>query len=342
MAIILAQPLLSPPAPEPFRWQDGERVILFGPGSVAASGELLDPGYVLLTTPRAGSMSPSMIEAAGRVHEIGPGRVDELATSLRREVRGATLVALGGGRVIDVAKALAAADPPRRVAAIPTTLSGAEMTPIHRHAAGIPADAPHIRPAIVINDPLLSASQPLPELAQSAANALGHAVEGPLTPLGNPVAEGAAQCAARLLGQGLAGAPDEADRDALALGSLLAGYVIGATGYGLHHVLSQTLARFAGVSHGAANAIMLPHSIRALSARRPERLRSLERAIGCEPALLAVHLCRLGGVERLRDAGVEQGLLPLCADEASRRRELQMIPPPPGKDELLELYEAAY
>ena len=46
--------------------------------------------------------------------------------------------------MIDVAKALAAADPPRRVAALPTTLSGAEMTAIHRHAAGVPLDAPQL------------------------------------------------------------------------------------------------------------------------------------------------------------------------------------------------------
>ena len=57
--------------------------------------------------------------------------------TLRPEITGELLVALGGGRVIDVAKALAAADPPRRVAAIPTTLSGAEMTAVHRHVAGV-------------------------------------------------------------------------------------------------------------------------------------------------------------------------------------------------------------
>ena len=75
------------------------------------------------------------------------------------------------------------------------------------------------------------------------------------------------------------GAGDEPvpDRASLALGALLAGYVIGSTGYGLHHILSQTLVRFAGVEHGAANAIMLPHSIEALARRFPddgERLRA--------------------------------------------------------------------
>ena len=117
------------------------------------------------------------------------GRVDEVAGALRPVVRGETLVALGGGRVIDVAKALAAADPPRRVVAIPTTLSGAEMTPVHRRAAGADPSTPGVRPAVVVNDPALSASQPAEQLAQSAGNALGHAIEGPATPLTNPVAQ---------------------------------------------------------------------------------------------------------------------------------------------------------
>src|SRR5947199_383092 len=76
--------------------------------------------------------------------------------------------------------------------------------------------------------------------------------------------------AARLI----AGAWDagEPDRDALALGALLSGYVIDATGYGLHHVASQTLVRLAGVGHGPANAAMLPHTLAALRRRAPERL----------------------------------------------------------------------
>ena len=173
-----------------FRWHDGERVIVFGRGSLAsAASELLGSGFTLLTTPRFD------LPGAGTVVHVGPGRVDELAGALRASGRidAELLVALGGGRVIDVAKALCASGRVhgRRVAAIPTTLSGAEMTAIHRQAAGV-RPGRGVRPAIVINDPELSASQPLPELAASAANALGHAVEGPLTPLGNPVARLAA------------------------------------------------------------------------------------------------------------------------------------------------------
>jgi alcohol dehydrogenase class IV len=217
------------------------------------------------------------------------------------------------------------------------------MTSVHRHASGVAAETARVRPAIVINDPALSASQPPRELAQSAANALGHAVEGPLTPLRNPVAELTALDAARLIREGLAGPdPDERARDALALAALLAGFTIGSTGYGLHHVLSQTLARFAGVGHGAANAIMLPQSLGALAERSPEWNALLGEALGSEPSAFATRLRELTGVSRLRDAGVSEGQLEHCAEQASHRPELHMTPPPASAEELLALYQAAY
>jgi alcohol dehydrogenase class IV len=324
----------------PFRWHDGERVIAFGPLADALS--LLEHGYTLLTTQRASAAAAGLDPAA--THFVPSGRVDEVAAELRPHVKGELLVALGGGRVIDVAKALVAADPPRRVAAIPTTLSGAEMTAGHRHVAGLASETPHVRPAIVINDPALCASQPLPRLAASACNALGHAFEGPMTKLRNPVCEAAAREAISLIDGALPATGDgglEPDRPALALGALLAGYVIGSTGSGLHHVMCQTLARFAGVGHGPANAIMLPYTLGALLVRFPEEMRRL----GCaDPIALAARVCALTGATRLRDVGVSQsdGTLEQCAVEAAKRPELRMTPPAPDVDELRDLYGAAW
>ncbi|MEA2390514.1 MAG: maleylacetate reductase, partial [Solirubrobacteraceae bacterium] len=119
-----------------FRWQDGERLVCFGRDALRAATDDLGDGFTLLTTPRAVAAVPTLERAAARMLEVRPGRVDEIAGELRETgVGDGMLVALGGGRVIDVAKALAAANgPPSRVAAIPTTLSGAEMTRVHRHA----------------------------------------------------------------------------------------------------------------------------------------------------------------------------------------------------------------
>ena len=258
-----------------FTWVDGERTIHFGPVAVEPLG---GPGYTLLTTPRAAAAAPQIVDAAGEVHHVGPGQVHELAGALLGEVRGDRIVALGGGRVVDVAKALAAAAnagygcaAPRRglvrAMAVPTTLSGAEMTSGHRHASGVDEATPRVRPAVVVFDPALAASQPPEELAASSLNALGHAVEGPCTVRANPVATLAAHEAARLIAA--AWSSDEPDRETLALGALLAGYVIDSTGLGLHHVVAQSLVRAAGAGHGPANAVVLPHTIGALATRTP-------------------------------------------------------------------------
>jgi alcohol dehydrogenase class IV len=337
--LTLAPAQLALPEPVAFRWPDGERVIQFGRGALEQASGLLGEGYTLLTTHRAAGSAPDVVARAGAVHHVGAGRVDDLAGQLRGVVSGELLVALGGGRLIDVAKALAAADPPRRVAAIPTTLSGAEMTPIHRHAAGVPAQTPRVRPAIVINDPALSASQPEAELAASVANALGHAVEGPLTPMRNPAGTAMALGGARVLLDGIVGTPDPAR---LALGSLLCGYVIGSTGYGLHHVLAQSLVRFAGLSHGAANAIMLPHSIAALAERFPAELQRLDAALGAPTTTVAAWLCAQAGLSTLAAAGADEAALDLCAHEAAQRPELHLTPPAAGLDELRSLYARAF
>ena len=107
-----------------FRHVDSVRTIVFGSEALTASTDLLGQGYTLLTTPRAAATAAAVVKRATTVVEVPAGHVDAVASQLRARVRGTRLVALGGGRTIDVAKALAAADPPRQVVAIPTSLSG--------------------------------------------------------------------------------------------------------------------------------------------------------------------------------------------------------------------------
>ena len=324
-----------------FTWRDGERTIRFGRGAIAGAVDTLGgEGYALLTTERAAAMAPGVVEGAAGVYMLGDGYVDELAGELLGSVARERVVALGGGRVVDTAKALAAASGGTQVAmAVPTTLSGAEMTRIHRRAAGSDQRAPTVRARVVVNDPDLSASQPLADLAASALNALSHAVEGPCTPLANPVATLAAHDGARLLARSLREQPD---REALALGALLAGYVIDSTGYGLHHVLSQTLVRLAGASHGQANAVLLCHTIGALAWRFPQRIEALGVALEDDPSDVAARMCRLTGATRLRDIGVEREALAECAEAAAERPELDLTAPRADRAELLALYEGAW
>jgi alcohol dehydrogenase class IV len=319
-----------------FTWQDGERTIHFGRGRIAEAVQLLPAGFVLLTTERAQGGAPSVVEAAAEVHVVGPGFVDELSAELLPSVGGdGMVVALGGGRVVDTAKAVAGASG-RQAGAIPTTLSAAEMTKIHRTPAGA-AGAKLIRASFVLNDPALCASQPPAELAASAANSLAHAVEAQCTTMASPVPTLAAREAARLIDAAYAGDIEDVQRDHLALAALLSGYASDAARYGLSHVMSQTLVRVGGAGHGQANAAMLPHTIGALERRRPgyvdpdESLRALAR-----------RLAELAGADGIRKIGVERAKLADCARAAGQRAELDFTPPRAGEAELLALYEEAW
>lgn len=323
-----------------FTWRDGDRLIRFGRGAIDEAVDLLGgPAYTLLTTERASETAPHVAMAAASVHMVGDGLIPDVAGDLLGEVSGDRFVALGGGRVIDVAKALAAARGVRAMA-IPTSLSGAEMTRGHRHARGVDQATPRARPTAVVNDPMLSASQPVPALAGSALNALGHAAEALFIPHGNPVLSLVAAESARLLAEAFG--PGGPDREALALGALLGGYALDASGLGLHHVLAQTLVREAGIGHGAANAVMLPHTLGALAWRGPQQAEQLTAALGDDPTAVAARICALTGATGLGDLGVPVDVLPRCADVAAARDDLERTPPRAGRAEILALYEHAH
>lgn len=326
-----------------FSWRDGERTVRFGRGAVVEAPRLIGDGFMLFTTSRARAQLPGLAALAATVVDVPAGPVDEIAGDLlAMELPGERLVALGGGRVIDTAKAVAAALPREvAVAAIPTTLSAAEMTWVHRQARGAPEGTGTVRARLVINDPTVSASQPLPGLAASAANALGHAIEGACTSLASPVPTMAALRAARLLSEGLpaTGGPDI---DRLALGALLSGYAIDANWYGIHHVMSQTLVRLAGAGHGPANAAMLPVTVAALRERRPGQMAAIDESLGEPAEEVARRFAARAGATSLEEIGVGEDLLEQCARAAAQRAELALTPPPAGPDELLGLYRAAW
>jgi alcohol dehydrogenase class IV len=323
----------------PFRHVEAARTIVFGAGALAAAEDLLGEGYALLTTSRAAGSAPSLAERAAAVVHVPAGLVEAVATGLRPQVTGRRLVALGGGRVIDVAKALAAADPPREVIAVPTSLSAAEMTRVHRHAEGVPGDTPRVRPAVVINDPALSASLPPAALAAGSANALAHATVGLVSDRATPVGRAVARDAIRRLVAGWPGA--EPDRPGLALGALLGGWAVDASGLGPHHAMAQTAVRTAGVGHAYANAALLPATIGALRARRPAAFAPLDKELGVALEAAAEALRERAGVDGLGGMEADDALLGRAVEAALQRPELARVAPAPGADELRAIYRAA-
>jgi alcohol dehydrogenase class IV len=330
-----------------FTWIDGERLVRYGDGALDDLPRLLHErgfeAYALLATERSLEHSSGLRKRAATVVSVPSGPVPEAAAAVRERVRRLPVVALGGGRVVDSAKAVAAVDGVP-CAAIPTTLSGAEMTPFHRLPAGTDGVIP-ARPSLVVCVPALMASQPMPDLAASAMNALAHAVESLYVGRSNPVCDMAALRAAELLAHGLAADPPTGGD--LALGAVLAGYAVGATGYGVHHVVSQTTVRVTGASHAGTNAVMLPHVVRLMARRAPDELGRLALALGGDrqsPSLAAGLVSALAertGRTRLSELGVEESALGRIAAEASARPQLDHTPSAPGEEELLDLLRSA-
>jgi alcohol dehydrogenase class IV len=277
------------------------------------------------------------------VHEVASGGVPEASAAILDAASGERLVALGGGRVIDTAKAIAAITG-ASVAAIPTTLSGAEMTGIHRLPAGAEQRARGlVRPDLVLADPEPMTSQPEQQLRASAMNALAHGADSLCTPLANPVSEMTALRGAALIASALDSAPGDRDRSALALGSILCGYAIDSALFALHHVICQTLVRMLGVPHAETNAAILPRVMEAMRERAPREIGELAAAIGTEAEGIGERILDLGGSPQgLGALGGDRSRIDQALDAIEARPELQFTPDPPDRTEIQAIIDSAW
>ena len=298
-------------------------------------------------------------------------RGDVVAAANMARAAGADLiVTLGGGSVTDAAKmvglclgngvtapeqldsfrATVAADgtprrppvepPGVRMIAIPTTLSagefsaGAGCTDTDRHVKES-FSHPQMIPRTVILDP--AASRPTPEwlFLSTGIRAVDHAVEDICSTNGQPISEGAAFHALRLLGKGLpAVKADPADLDArldcqigawLSMVGSQSGVSKGAS-HGIGHVLGGT----ANVPHGYTSCVMLPHVLRFNHKVNADKQARVSEALGHpgEPAAEAVAalIAGLGQPTRLRDVGVKADQLDLIARNSMHDRWIHTNP----------------
>ena len=330
-------------SPGDITWRDGPRTVYLASHALENAATALSghgwASYELFSSERALASAPAALsDAAERVHLVPAGAVNEISAELIEEVGSSSLVALGGGRVIDTAKAIAAVRG-GRVAAIPTTLSGAEMTGIHKLPDGHDAEGPN-RPQLVFADWPAMTAQPERERRASALNALAHAADSLPTPLAHPVSRFASLEAARLIAAGL---DDPERRRDLALGALLAGYAVDSAHFCLHHVICQSLVRVLRIAHAETNAAILPRVTEAFEARAPEEMAALAEALGVERAALAARIEGLGGGPRgLGELGADPARLEDALDTMESRSELAMTPDPPDRSELRRIVESAW
>ncbi|HEX5375698.1 MAG TPA: iron-containing alcohol dehydrogenase [Solirubrobacterales bacterium] len=335
-----------------FVWRDASRVVVFRESGIGDAPQLLAENgmesFELLSTPRHLEGAGELCSAALAVHEVAAGApasaVPEAAAELLESARATTLVALGGGRTIDTAKAVASVTG-ARVAAIPTTMSGAEMTGIHRLPAGAEDRVRAlVRPSLVIADPAAMTSAPEQELRSSSMNALAHGADSLYTPFANPVSEMTALRGAELIATALDEAPAERGSGALALGSILSGYAIDSGAFALHHIVCQTLARVCGTPHAATNATILPRAMAFMVPRAPDKLQQLAAAIGADPGEIEPRILQLGGnPPGLGALGADRSKLPQAFESMLLRPELAFSPGgPPTRSDLEQLVERSW
>jgi alcohol dehydrogenase len=217
-------------------------------------------------------------------------KVAELAGAYRRGHCQAIL-AVGGGSVIDTAKAVnilvSEADeetdlrkfsghgklnhPLRPLIAIPTTAgTGSEVTTIavikdtqaHRK---LPFSSQFLLPLAAILDPRMTITLPGHITAATAMDALAHAMEA-YTCLGkNPLSDTHASTAVQLISDNLLAVlkdPDNKEsRLALAMAATLAGTAFANSMVGGVHTIGHAVGAVCGVPHGVCMAIVLPYGL---------------------------------------------------------------------------------
>jgi alcohol dehydrogenase class IV len=337
---------LHPPGEgEWLEYADDRRRLLLHAGPikdpVSRLGEEGWDRYELLSTARALGDASGMGEAAQRVHLVPAGPVPKASAAIIDDVGSERLVAFGGGRVIDSAKAIAAVRG-GEVAAIPTTLSGAPMTAIHRLPEEHSASS-RVRPSVVIGYGETMTSAPEPQLRATAMNALAHGADSLYTPLADETSRAAALRGAELIAEALEQAPDARDRAALSLGALLCGLAVDRAGIALHHVIGQSAVRVLGTPHAETYAALLPNTMEAMRDRAPERIDDLARALGTDSAGIRERIADLAGHRRLGELGADRDRFDQLLDVAMARPELgHMTPGEVDRSDLASILDASW
>jgi len=227
---------------------------------------------------------------AGEPTTLSLSRVMERAGAFDPEV----ILGIGGGSVIDTAKALSAllrhAGPVERFlegvegavpipgacipwVGIPTTAgTGAEVTKnavVRAESLGVKRSmrSVHLLAAAVIVDPQLTVSLPLAITGTSGLDALTQLVEAYVSRRSNPYVRALVRGAFGPLREALAALPGSpgnlALRSAASYGALVSGVALANAGLGAAHGFAAAVGGLFDVPHGLACAVFLPHVLEA-------------------------------------------------------------------------------
>ncbi|OGB29143.1 MAG: alcohol dehydrogenase [Burkholderiales bacterium RIFCSPLOWO2_12_FULL_61_40] len=293
------------------------------------------------------------------------------------------VVGFGGGSSLDTAKLVAllarspqalpdiygvglARGPRLALIQVPTTAgTGSEVTPIailttpsHEKKGVV---SPLLYPDIALLDSRLTLGLPPAITAMTGVDAMVHAIEAFTTRLKkNPLSDALAIKALQLLYTNLPAAVNDGQdadvREAMLLGSLLAGMAFANAPVGAVHALAYPLGGHCHLPHGLSNSlVLLPVLAFNLPLAQP-LYAELGRAILPQladagdaqtatafVAALRERVAAMPYAQTLREAGVRQADLPMLAQDAMKvQRLLVNNPRDVALEDALAIYQAAY
>lgn len=370
--------------------------IEFGIGSLKKLPEILNEngsGHVYLVSDRGlesiGVVKKvqDIVEAAGLACtvflDVVPNptvEVVDASAKLYKESGATSIIALGGGSSMDVAKATGVLaiyggrigdyeglykvpGPIVPIIAIPTTAgTGSEVT-----ASAVITDEEknfkmsvisyEILPKYAVLDPELIMTAPASIAASCGIDALIHAIEAYVSNFASPFSDAMAEKAMELIGANLrrfvANRKDEDAACAMMVGSTFAGMAFAWAKLGNVHAMSHPVSAYFHVAHGVANAVILPAVIEynALADHgRYEKIYNYIRekkdpVTDFKSEMLAEEIRKLnrdiGIPSSLSEVGVTEDKIEAMAKDAAVHPNVQANPRQTNLKEMIALYKKA-
>lgn len=293
-----------------------------------------------------------------------------------------TVLGIGGGSVLDIAKLLAALlgneqslqdvvgngllkkRTKKLICAPATSGTGSEVSPnaiLIDDADGQKKGiiSPLLVPDLVLVDPVLSISVPPAVTAATGLDALTHCIEAFTNKFSNPFIDLFALEGIRLIAANLVDAVQDGNnlvaREKLSMGSMQGGFCLGPVNTAAVHALAYPLGTMYHVAHGLSNAVLLPHVMEFNVPSAVDKYAAVAGALGVSPDA-DLHAMAMKGIlrireimkackvpENLRSMGVTQASIPLLAQEAMKiQRLLKNNPRTVLLEDAINIYEKTF
>jgi alcohol dehydrogenase class IV len=292
-----------------------------------------------------------------------------------------TVIGIGGGSVLDVAKLVAAQlgntqtleeivgngllkERGKRLICMPATSgTGSEVSPnailVDDEGQKKGIISPFLVPDMVYADPLLTLSLPASITAATGLDALTHCLEAYTNKFSQPFIDMYAFEGMRLIAANLEEAVNngynEEARSQVALGSILGGFCLGPVNTAGVHALSYPLGSSFHLPHGLSNALLLPYVMEYNYSASPKKYAEVAIALGCnregtdeETAQAGItkikELIKACGIPaRLRELDIPREAIPqMAADAMKITRLLVNNPREITLTDAISIFNAAY